>query len=295
MTKCLDLLGISAGNWERDRAAGISWGCGKSLFTFDETETESQWVRTAQKTGIPDVVRFAEEWLGFKPDAAQKKLLLSKAKRLILNCTRQWGKSTVAALMAVHRAYFYPGSLVIVASPTERQSAEFLLKARGFMQLLKIPVRGDGHHRSSLRFPNGSRIIGLPGTEATIRGYSKVSLMIIDEAARVGDEMYKALRPSLAVEGGDLWLLSTPNGKRGFFYENWVNGGDEWERIAVTATECLRIPESFLEEERRQLGDRWFRQEYLCEFGDDDTRMFPRELVRAALDDLEPMVFARRR
>ena len=171
----------------------------KSLFTFYENESESLWVRAAKKGGIPDRVRFAEEWLGFKPDAAQKKMLLSKAKRGILNCTRQWGKSTVAALMAVHRAFFYPGSLVIVASPTERQSAEFLLKARYFMQLLKIPVRGDGHHRNSLRFPNGSRIVGLPGKGNTLRGYSEVSLMIIDEAARVPDEMYKALRPSMAV------------------------------------------------------------------------------------------------
>ena len=67
------------------------------------------------------------------------------------------------------------------------------------MQLLKIPVRGDGHHRNSLRFPNGSRIVGLPGKGNTLRGYSEVSLMIIDEAARVPDEMYKALRPSMAV------------------------------------------------------------------------------------------------
>jgi hypothetical protein len=267
----------------------------KSVFTFDVTEAESRRVRTAKRSGVPDAARFAEGSLGFTPDAPQRELLLSKAKRGILNCTRQWGKSTVAAVKAVHRAHFYAGSLVIVASPTERQSAEFLLKARQFMKRLRIPVRGDGHHRASLRFPNGSRIVGLPGKGDTLRGYSEVSLMIIDEAARVTDEMYKTLRPMLAVAGGDLWLLSTPNGKRGFFHENWANGGDLWERITVTAVECPRIPESFLEEERRELGSQWFRQEYMCEFGDDDTRMFPGALVRAALDDVEPMEFKRRR
>ena len=171
----------------------------EEMWTFSEQPDKRRLQPSRLRAVIPDVVRFAEEWLGFKPDAPQKKLLLSKAKRGILNCTRQWGKSTVAALMAVHRAFFYPGSLVIVASPTERQSAEFLLKARYFMKQLKIPVRGDGHHRTSLQFPNGSRIVGLPGKGDTLRGYSEVSLMIIDEAARVPDEMYKALRPSMAV------------------------------------------------------------------------------------------------
>ena len=85
---------------------------------------------------------------------------------------------------------------------------------------------GTGTTRCSLLFPNGSRIVGLPGTEGTVRGFSAVSLLLIDEAARVEDAMYKALRPMLAVGGGDLWLMSTPWGKRGFFYEAW----DAWRR-----------------------------------------------------------------
>ena len=246
----------------------------KSLFTFDEVETESRWLRPVGKCGVPDAARFAEEVLGFQPDALPRQLLLSNAKQGMLNCTRQWGKTTVAAAKTVHRAHFYAGSLVIVASPTERQSAEFLLKARRFIRQLKIPVRGDGHHRASLVFPNGSRIVGLPGKEDTIRGYSDVPLLIVDEAARVTDEMYKSLRSSLAVAAGDLWLLSTPNGKRGFFYENWVNGGGAWERISATAPECGRISESFLEEERRQMGSKWFGQKYLCEFGKTMRRCF---------------------
>ena len=85
---------------------------------------------------------------------------------------------------------------------------------------LGIRPRGDGDNEISLLFPNGSRIVGLPGTEGTVRGFSAVSLMLIDEASRVDDAMYKALRPMLAVGGGDLWLMSTPCGKRGFFYDD---------------------------------------------------------------------------
>ncbi len=202
------------------------------------------------------------------------------------------GKSTVAAVMAVHRAYFFKKSLVVVACPSEKQSAELVWKIRDFLVKLGVRRKGDGSNRISLTLPNGSRIVGLPGRECTLRGFSAVSLLIIDEAARVPDEVYKALRPMLAVGRGDLWLLSTPRGKRGFFYENWAGGGEDWVRTTVTAAECPRILASFLEEERKQLGDLWFRQEYLCEFVDDGRQMFDTGLVMEALDDFEPLDFA---
>jgi hypothetical protein len=237
-----------------------------------------------------DAVEFARTRLGFTPDAPQELVLRSESKRGILNCTRQWGKSTVAAAKAVHRAYTRTGSLVLVASPSERQSAEFLRKAAGMMRRLKLKVRGDGDNAISLLFPNGSRIVGLPGTEATVRGFSAASLILIDEASRVEDELYKTLRPMLAVGNGDLWLMSTPFGKRGFFYESWEHGGADWLRVSVKATECPRIPAAFLEEERGRQGPVWFGQEYMCEFVDNGSEMFGRDLIEAALDDsFEPL------
>jgi hypothetical protein len=240
---------------------------------------------------IEGPVEFAKGRLGFDPDERQAAVLASGAKRGILNCTRQWGKSTVAAIKAVHRAYAAAGNLVVAASPTERQSGEFLRKASEMVARLGIRPRGDGKNAISLLLPNGSRIVGLPGTEATIRGFSAVSLLVIDEAARVPDAVYKALRPMLAVADGDLWLLSTPFGKRGFYYENWEHGGKEWERTTAPATECSRISAGFLEDERRQLGEIWFRQEYMCEFVDNGQHMFDRDVVMGAMDDIEPLRF----
>jgi hypothetical protein len=241
-----------------------------------------------------DVAEFARVRLGIEPDEGQTAVLQSKAKRGILNCSRQWGKSTMAAAKAVHRAYSVKGSLVLVASPTERQSAEFVRKAAGMVQKLGIRPRGDGDNSTSLLFPNGSRMVGLPGTEGTVRGFSAVSLLLIDEASRVDDAMYRALRPMLAVGDGDLWLMSTPLGKRGFFYETWVHGGPEWMRMMAPATECARIRPEFLEEERVSLGT-WFEQEYMCHFVDSSAGAFDRDLVEAALDaevealDIEPV------
>jgi hypothetical protein len=116
-----------------------------------------------------------------------------------------------------------------------------------------------------------------------------VNLLIVDEAARVPDESYRAARPMLAVANGDLLLLSTPYGKRGFFHEEWISPSD-WLRIQVRGEECPRIPAEFLSDERRSLGDLWFRQEYNCEFIDNETQLFSRDSITRALDkEIEPL------
>ncbi len=129
------------------------------------------------------------------------------------------------------------------------------------------------------------RIVGLPGTEGSVRGFSAVSLLLIDEASRVEDRLYKALLPMLATTNGDLWLLSTPCGKRGFFYEEWEYGGPAWFRISVPATECPRIDAAFLENARNTLGSDWYAQEYLAQFVDNGLSYFSRDIIEAALDD----------
>jgi hypothetical protein len=236
-------------------------------------------------TFVPDPVTFARERLQFDPDPRQAEVLLTTANCGILNCTRQWGKSTVAAAKAVHRAYTRPKSTIIVASPTDRQSAELIRKAAGMISSLGIRPRGDGHNAISLLLPNASRIVGLPGTEGTVRGFSAVSLLLIDEASRVEDRMYKALRPMLAVGDGDLWLMSTPCGKRGFFYETWEYGGPEWFRVSVTADECPRISAEFLEKERSAMGPQWFAQEFLAQFVDSGQSIFALDQIEDAIDD----------
>ena len=155
------------------------------------------------------------------------------------------------------------------------------------MRRLGIKVRGDGDNEISIAFPNGSRIVGLPGNEATARGYT-ASLLLIDEAARVDDRLYRTMRPSLAATNGDLWLMSTPYGKRGFFWEEWEHGGDEWERISVPATECPRISAQLLAEESAK-DDQTFRREYMCEFGEMEGAVFSRDSIDAAFQDFEAL------
>src|SRR5205085_9491296 len=125
---------------------------------------------------------------------------------------------------------------------------------------LGSPLR-ERRNAHELVLSNRSRIVCLPCREDTIRGYSHIGLLIIDEAARVPDDLYRAVRPMLAVSAGRLICLSTPYGKRGFFHDAWATGGDDWARIEVPATRIPRIDPEFLAAERRGLGESWFRQE----------------------------------
>ena len=237
-----------------------------------------------------DAARFVRELLGWEPDEKQALILNSRAHRGILNCTRQWGKSTVTAAMALHRALTRPGTDTLVLAPSERQSAEFLWKAAAFARRLGIKPRGDGKNKTSLLLENRSRLVGLPAREATTRGFSNVTLMLVDEAALVEDAHFEAMMPVLAASNGGLWLMSTPSGRRGFFYKFWEYGGDGWLRVMAPATECSRINAEFLKEERANKSDRMYRQEYLCEFLDHEGAAFAGDLLESAYSDDDALV-----
>ena len=235
-------------------------------------------------------VCFSQEALGFMPDTWQAKVMQSENRRILLNCSRQAGKSTTTAVIALHRALYYPASLILLISPSLRQSSELFKKVTVLHKNFEGGPELTEDNRLSLQMNNGSRIVSLPSSEANIRGFSGASLIIEDEASRVPDDLYRAIRPMLAVSNGRLILMSTPFGKRGHFHEEWTNGGDQWQRVEIKATDCSRIKPEFLESERASLGEWWFRQEYLCEFVETTDQVFSYEYIMQAITtDVKPL------
>lgn len=227
------------------------------------------------------IATWAETHFNFTPDPLQTRILNTHTPRLILCCTRQWGKSSIAALKALHLACSKPGALILFAAACFWQSAELLLKFRTYAnRLTNSPLRGDGIRDGSLLLPNGARIVALPENPKTVRCYSAVDLIVIDEAAFVTDEMYNALSPMLAVSNGQLWLLSSPSGQSGEFYRVWTDADPTWHRFTATAANCPRISPAFLETERRAKGEAVFNREYMCHFD-----AGPRQAI--ALDTVE--------
>ncbi|MBA2520039.1 MAG: hypothetical protein H0V24_10260 [Chloroflexia bacterium] len=222
---------------------------------------------------------------GLEPDPWQRRVLESEAPQMILLCSRQSGKSTTTAALAMHATLYRPPSLVLCLSPSQRQSVELYRKCMQLFRALGEPVAPVIQTRLELELANGSRLVALPSGESKIRGFSGVDLLLCDEASRIPDALYQSVRPMLAVSGGQLVLLSTPFGKRGFFHHEWTEGGASWERTKITAHDCPRISAAWLAQERATIGDWWFSQEYLCSFEEAEDQLFHDHDIDAAFSD----------
>jgi hypothetical protein len=230
-----------------------------------------------------DPVAFAEERVDFHPDPWQAQLLRSTAPWLLLNCCRQSGKSTTTAILALHTALYDPG-LILLVSPSLRQSKELFGKVARFLKGLEPVEPLEEDNRSSCELRSGARIVSLPGDPGTLRGFSAPRLIVMDEDSLIADEMVAALDPMRAVSGGRLVQMSSPAGRRGHFFEAWQNG-EGAERIRITARDCPRISAEFLEQQRRKLGPLLHAQEYECEFIDAASSAFSSEMIELALVD----------
>jgi hypothetical protein len=236
-----------------------------------------------------DPVAWAEEVLGLELDPWQRGVIGSTGKRDLLNVTRQGGKSTVAAVLGLHAALYRPGSLTLLVSPSLRQSSELFRKVTELKAKLPEQPALEEDNKLSLAVRGGGRVVSLPGSEATIRGFSGASLIVEDEAARVPDDLFHAIMPMLATTNGRLMLLSTPWGRRGHFFDEWSKG-EGWQRVEVPAENCPRISADFLEDQRRRMPPFVFAQEYGCSFEASSDSYFSYESIQAALRyDLEPL------
>jgi hypothetical protein len=223
---------------------------------------------------------------GFAVDRWQADVLLSKERQLLLNCCRQAGKSTVVSALALHTALFQPKSLTLILSPGQRQSSETLKKVLEGYSAIKRPLKAEYETQLRVELANGSRILCMPGVEETVRCYSP-NLIIIDEAARVPDDLYRAIRPMLAVSQGRLVVLSTPFGQRGWFYDEWQGSGP-WQKVRVTWHDCPRITADFIAEEERALGRSWVAQEYECSFEAMEGLVYP-DFAQCVVDMCPPI------
>lgn len=202
------------------------------------------------------------------PDDWQKEVLtclVSRSEDIALCCSRQVGKTETVSLGAYLVAC--NGGFVLVVTPSDEQSLEFMGRVYEHERRLKLCTHRSDPTKHEALFEGGGRIKALPCNEKTVRVYSSVDLLVIDEASRVPDALFGAVSPMLAVSGGRTALLSTPFGQRGFFWKEWTGQGDDkWRRFSCPWHKCPRLTRRFIESERRRHGNQWVEQEYECKF-----------------------------
>ena len=228
---------------------------------------------------------WAREACGLVPDKWQEEALDCTGQWQAWCCSRQSGKSWCDGVRAMWQAAVKEDQTVLLFSKSLRQSGElFRLVASAYTKMVGGPFREVMPTRTdeasySLKLTNGSRILSLPGSEESIRGYTP-DLVVLDEASRIPDALYKAVRPMLAVSHGTLIVGSTPFGKRGFFWKIWKDREtSEWQTFFTTAADCPRIRSEFLEAEFEALGKDWYEQEYFCRFLEVTGMLFSQEQI----------------
>ena len=210
-----------------------------------------------------DPVLWASTILGITPHDWQEPFLRAKrgADMLVLT-SRQFGKTTAAAICLAHTAIFEPGTLSVVACPSQQQSAEAIRKVKAMVLKAGAKLVVDNVYRIELE--NGSRVLALPATDETVRGLTVTGWIIADEAARLPAELIAALRPMRArCPNARFVMISTAWSRTDQFWLAWANDDQDWLRIKATIEDYPDvIPPDFLEKERRQ-GDDYFKREYL--------------------------------
>jgi hypothetical protein len=222
------------------------------------------------------------------PDAWQERILRSVEAKILILAARQVGKSLCCAALALGTMLLEAPALVLVVSPSDRQSAEFVRKAKSFYHRLQGPVpKAIRNSALELQLDNGSRLVGLPDSEGRIRGYSDVKLLFLEEAARVPDALYHACTPMLAVSHGRQVALSTAFARQGWYFDAWQRDPD-WYKESITAEQCPRLSPAFLAAQRQAMPERWFEREFRNAFLDPLDSIFRSE-------DIEAMVQAEAR
>ena len=228
-------------------------------------------------TRAMDPVALFEDAYGHRAMDHQVEYLRETRPILVLK-SRQAGVSTAAASLAIHRALYWPGSLSAIVSPSQRQSSEVAVRARA--GLVDLGERLVQDSTTTLRLRNGSRILSLPGSSRSVRGWSIDGVLVLDEAAFLDEETFAVARATTAT-GGRIVVQSTPAGEGGTFHALWQEPPRGWATQRVTVYDVPTIRPEFIEQERRALAPNVFEQEYECAFGRAGRGLFTLDQIAA--------------
>lgn len=221
------------------------------------TEIQLGWRPTATQFGEAYLGAPLDPWqCGYMRDACE-------TSRVAIAACRQSGKSTVSALFIAWCLVFFPGFQCLVASRSLRQAGHFVTIVRAAVLAMVPRDTMPQLNRLSMELPNGSAIMAIPCAQPDAgRGFSP-QMVLLDEAAFAPEALFTAITPSLAATQGAMHMISSPNGRQGYFFEAFEgHSTDVYTTHRVPWMECPRITPEFIATERVALGEIYFQQEY---------------------------------
>ena len=219
---------------------------------------------------------------------------------LVLCTGRQSGKTFIMARKAGKYMIEHKGSRIIVVSLTEDQAELIIVMILDYLQKHHKEMLAKGSKKPTKRriwLKNKSMVLARPvgNTGDAVRGFTG-DVLIIDEASRMPEMTFTAAKPTLMTTGGQIWMCSTPFGKQGYFYESYLNKNNRFKVIHTNSEEVAKsrpITETWtkerhegalrhLEEEKKDMSELQYAQEYLGEFIDDLRQFYSDEIIDKA-------------
>jgi Terminase large subunit, T4likevirus-type, N-terminal len=246
-----------------------------------------------------DILEFCRKILGWTPFPYQEKLLRDPARFIVARMSRQSGKSTTLAVLALYTALSTADARVMIVAPSLRQARMLIHKiwrvARKVRRVFRNrPLKGR------LEFRNGSVVEALPNSPETIRGQTS-NLVIIDEFNFIKDDkaLYDSVVFTLMTTNGRAIVASTPGSEDSIFYHMCTDKDGAYANVSRHHTSYRDATEpngpiksEVLEQVRGQYTgeeSRWIR-EMEAEFANDDDRWIPMSLIMKCVDpNLKPI------
>jgi hypothetical protein len=248
----------------------------------------------------------------------------SEPHTLVAACGRRWGKTEALGCDVATRILTEPDLGQMGVAPTRDQAeglydsvedklreiidGGFEAEDENARRAAQVAILREFPHLAELEFKRSPyplirnkktgqmvfwvRASGRKGRNLRGRGTTrklKRFRVIVDERAFVDDEaVEQAIKPMLATSpgGGQLVEISSPYGKRGGFYQDFLKGERLFKRyrsVHLPSSQNPLVDAEFLTEQRETMSDAAYRTEYLAEFLDSAGAVFLAGDVAAAL------------
>lgn len=237
-----------------------------------------------------DVAYFAKLVLDIELWPHQLEFMACQSRVVVVASARQVGKSLACAIKAIHKA-FSERSKVLVVSSSLRQSGLMFSTIRQFIaesELLRGSLVDDT--KTYIKLSNGSELWCLPDSPAQIRGFSGVSVVIVDEANFCSQELLRAVQYSLlTTPDSQLFMISSPWSTEHWFYRYFQDGqGKKDPAIAsfhYTYEASPLIQKDYVERMRDKITEEEYKTEILGEWIGDEDAYLDYGLVESCVAD----------